>query len=741
MNLSDVTIVLPTFRRPDYLLRTIRYYRDRGYKGAILIGDSSNELTRSGISEFLHANKILNICYINCEHIDVIDTQYILMGKVVTKYVAFCGDDDYLIPSSIERCIDFLDNNKDYSCASGRMVTYTLSGYGSGKDSYQGAVTNFWEYYIPSIEHATASERLGYYSLHNPLISYSVFRTAQRAEPFRYENVVNKDSSLLNELVPNFCSLISGKLKSFDHLHAFRQSGSQHLTNPSYPNGLAPEIIDWILTPKFAESFNFYMDIAPAQLARMDQIDDLSARKIVKKQFQASCGSHLLFPMFNVYKDPLPWFPDHEELRQCYRSVYGEYDRTVPPENVWKNGKLISIEVLTKRPRILLITQRWNGGAPEGGTSASSWGLAETLVTCEQIDSTVLYTDQIWHDYDKTTDEYLADVMQTEPQDCVVISSQVLNNPPRQSTLQFLKHSSIPVVIIWETPFVEPLSSYYQNSDYNVITVAAPDTVLPNQVKLWPPTDFQAFHDPGLERDLAVYCLGDVLNNPGSLFEVQRLVEAGIELHGIRDWRFEHFIQKGQSLDEARTFRSSLFDPAFYLDTYQVNLPQGMDALTHYMQFGWQLNYNPNPLFDTAYYRSRYPDSESDETNPLLHFVNTPVHQGCAPHPYFDSLYYLAHYPDVAASGMNPLEHYLNYGVAEGKRSCAPMGKHEYARQLKRSRIALSFRGDQIIRMLQHACLLKPFCAVPCCWSRNRARYQNGSRLWSIMYRIGILTI
>jgi hypothetical protein len=69
------------------------------------------------------------------------------------------------------------------------------------------------------------------------------------------------------------------------------------------------------------------------------------------------------------------------------------------------------------------------------------------------------------------------------------------------------------------------------------------------------------------------------------------------------------------------------------------------------------------------------------------------VQRGCSPHPYFNPLYYLARYPDAAGSGVHPLDHYLQVGVAQGRRGCAPLGKHELAGRLKRSRLALSFRG------------------------------------------------
>lgn len=689
MNYRDITVVIPTFKRPDYLLRTIDYFESNGFKGYLLIGDSSAEPVRKRVSDFLRDNRIDNVGYFNCENLDAIDTLSFLMQKVSTKYVAFCGDDDYLVPSSIERCIDFLDHNADYSCAGGRMITYTLSGYDAGKDTHEGTLTNFWEYYIPSIEHTTADERLAYLSIHNPLITYSVFRNESRAPSFNYGHLSGKDASLVTELIPNFCSLISGKLKSFDHLHAFRQKGAQHLTNSHYKDGLPPQIIDWILTPKFNESFRFYEELATTLFARADQVSELDARAAVKKHFQASCAAHLLFPAFNVYRDPLPWSPDHEELRQCFRSVSEATDRTIPQQSMQREE-----DESTERPRILLVTQRWNGGSPEGGTAMSSWSLHEALQACDRLDGTVLYTDQIWHDSGKSADECVSEIMQTSPLHAVVISSQVECNPLRKSTISFLQHSNVPVAVLWDGAVDDFRKNYYKECGHNFVTVEG-ENGLPDQIRLWPAVAPRTFHDPGFVRDQDVYSLCDSLEQEAATGAITRLVQAGIALHGIQDWRFEQFIKNGRSLTEAAGFKSSLFDEAFYLGTYGIQLPSGMDAWTHYMQIGWKLDYNPDPLFDTAYYRARHPECEAEGTNPLLHFGNTPACWGCHPHPCFDSLYYLARYPDVAGSGMNPLDHYLQIGVAEGRRTMAPLGRNEYARQLKRSKVALNLPDEQ----------------------------------------------
>jgi hypothetical protein len=570
------------------------------------------------------------------------------------------------------------------------MLTYSVFGADVGKDSHYGAVDNFAEYYLPSIEQDRATERLGFLSLHNPLITYSVFRSKDRAVALDYGEVTLKDNSLLTEMVPNFYCLISGKFKSFGHLHAFRQKGSHHSTNPDSTGGGAPDNLDWMLTEKFRVSYHFYLDRAAPMLASKDGLDLATARREVRDQFKKSCAAHLLHPAFNVHRPPPPWFADYHELRQCLRSVYGEFDRTVLPRAAMEEQGAAPPSA-ERHPRLLLLTPRWNGGVPEQGSSCASWAAAESLIACPAVDARVLYVDQVWRDFAKSPDSYLAEIMQESPPDAVIVSSQFGCNPLKASTLAFLGHSEIPVVLLRDTPVVEPQHNNFGRVSHQV-GISGERGGDPCPMQLWPPVPYQAFHDPKLPRDLGVFCLGEVLQAPGSLADFYLLAAAGVDLEGIRDWRYDWFIRKGKTLEQARTFRSRLFDQAYYLDNHPVALAADQDALTHYQQVGWRLNYNPNPLFDTAYYRSRHPDAELEGTNPLLHFLDTPVERCCDPHPYFNALYYLANNPELPAAGINPLDHYLQVGVAEGRRGCPPLEGHELAIQLKRSRLAVSFR-------------------------------------------------
>ena len=149
----------------------------------------------------------------------------------------------------------------------------------------------------------------------------------------------------------------------------------------------------------------------------------------------------------------------------------------------------------------------------------------------------------------------------------------------------------------------------------------------------------------------------------------------------------------------------SLFDQAHYESQTGLHFVDAEEALTHYLDLGYQ-RWDPHPLFDTAYYLRCRPQARARGAVPLLDFLTNGRTLPLDPSPYFDSAHYaeqarlsdggavaaLLHYlaagsdapsanpnplfvsryyvrenPEVRALGMNPLVHYLTRGAAAGR--------------------------------------------------------------------------
>lgn len=81
-------------------------------------------------------------------------------------------------------------------------------------------------------------------------------------------------------------------------------------------------------------------------------------------------------------------------------------------------------------------------------------------------------------------------------------------------------------------------------------------------------------------------------------------------------------------------------------------------------------------LFDPDWYLRTYEDVAQAGVDPLTHFVQMAASEHRDPGPYFSTSHYCHLYPDIAANGMNPLWHYLVAGLTEG-RSIRPGMPHQ----------------------------------------------------------------
>jgi len=128
----DLTLIIPTFNRSDYLNRALRYYDAAKFSGAILIGDSSDDMAEKKINRSLveqYPNLNIKYQYFNLEgsnpqHAAI--KMFFLSDEIKTSYVAFAGDDDFQIPNGLMQCVRFLDKNPDYVAAHGLRYNFTL---------------------------------------------------------------------------------------------------------------------------------------------------------------------------------------------------------------------------------------------------------------------------------------------------------------------------------------------------------------------------------------------------------------------------------------------------------------------------------------------------------------------------------------------------------------------------------------------------------------------------------------
>ena len=121
----NLTIIIPTLNRSNFLIKTLRYYSNLNFKSKFLILDSSKGKERQQNFDIISRFKNLNLKYVN---VDGKPLEVIKKSKkyIKTKYCLFSGDDDYLIKSCLLKIINFLNKKKKSKICWSKWNGYTF---------------------------------------------------------------------------------------------------------------------------------------------------------------------------------------------------------------------------------------------------------------------------------------------------------------------------------------------------------------------------------------------------------------------------------------------------------------------------------------------------------------------------------------------------------------------------------------------------------------------------------------
>jgi len=115
--LSKLSIVIPTFNRPEYVMRSIRYWSD--YDVTVHVLDGSQVPIKD--LSLLESN-------INYHHlpISLMERLYKSIKLVDTEYSMMSADDEFFIPSALESCIEEMKNNHEIVSCMGSAISFLV---------------------------------------------------------------------------------------------------------------------------------------------------------------------------------------------------------------------------------------------------------------------------------------------------------------------------------------------------------------------------------------------------------------------------------------------------------------------------------------------------------------------------------------------------------------------------------------------------------------------------------------
>ncbi len=275
----EVTIIIPTYNRPEMLRRNLQYLQTQRWSNPILVVDSSvreSALTcEKVITEFRQTLSVRLLA------LDSATPLYAKLAAAVehtnTPCVALCADDDFLVPDSVLVATRFLLDHPDYSLVCGYAITTTLyNGQLRIKLYPQGAVEN--ESPVDRLTNLLGDFKSTLWEVYR---RDTCLITMRRATEHTYQSIDGGFAFRFPELFAACVSVIEGKIGIIPQLLSVRQTPGTHKLYPE-------KIYGWpaiFAHENFLKHYQDFRDGIATVLKERAAIGIQEAKLIVDKTF------------------------------------------------------------------------------------------------------------------------------------------------------------------------------------------------------------------------------------------------------------------------------------------------------------------------------------------------------------------------------------------------------------------------------------------------------------------------
>ena len=217
--LENLTIVVITYERYDYLKRLLNFYLSYNSDAKILVLDSSAfDPEDEELLEILSHEKVSWKRFSP----ETFFLRKIAEGSsyIDTDFSVLSADDDFLIPKGLEECRQFLEENLDYSSAQGLSFIHFRNNLNKNKIRLE----SLYQDKDYALDDDSSFDRLKKYlngeSKNYPF--YAVHRSKDFISIWTYARQY-VDHQGLSELIPCCLSLVLGKMKVMDNFYNLRE--------------------------------------------------------------------------------------------------------------------------------------------------------------------------------------------------------------------------------------------------------------------------------------------------------------------------------------------------------------------------------------------------------------------------------------------------------------------------------------------------------------------------------------
>jgi glycosyltransferase domain-containing protein len=292
-----LTMVLVLKDRVAFTLRWLRYSNSVQLPYRVLIADGGEDVS---LEESLkHKERYPQLDYqyvrypVDKTYAAFYNKVFDAISRVETPFVVLADNDDFFIPSGLQKSVDFLASHPEYSSSSGTIAGILVQPderLGNLSQVY-GTEIDFCESIYPpgTTIDDTAAGRVQRQFLAHPSNWYDVFRTGQALEFFRALKDLNPKDLILAQHIPMLLGYIAGKVERGPFPYLIRQAASPGSSSRAEIDRKGDHF-DRMLLDSWSTDFSGFLQVIAEAISKKDGIDIETARAVVKKGYRTFMG-------------------------------------------------------------------------------------------------------------------------------------------------------------------------------------------------------------------------------------------------------------------------------------------------------------------------------------------------------------------------------------------------------------------------------------------------------------------
>ena len=338
-NLEDLSIIIPTYERESFAIRTINYWA--GKEPSVIVLDGSKQALNENYLKSYNDN----ISYIHLPNHTYQERISKLNNLVNTKYCMLHPDDEFFIPSGLSACIEEIEK-EDLVCCLGRCLEFEFKNNRVECRPWSPLHTSFDNYSL--MEEKPIMRVLKH--MHPYLCStiYGVTKTNVLLNNISVQ-IDNTIENYFFELSYEICSAYQGKSKVINQLSWLRSNENKPFYIKDKEQGNRDiEPYELILDVQFKEN------LVIEKLAEcLNRINDEYSLELLKEIIYSSLSSYayqanLTINTANFLKDnKTKDTPDKNILKKLLGSSYynkelGRYNSLINSAKIWNESGIRS---------------------------------------------------------------------------------------------------------------------------------------------------------------------------------------------------------------------------------------------------------------------------------------------------------------------------------------------------------------------------------------------------------------